>query len=266
MLRSRLLCSCVVLVLSSSSLGAFGCRSTARSGAAPTTEAVAAAAAALPVLRLADDTPNLLLTWLNDEGDFRVEERIDAVPPEHRKQVRVVVTDQTAGAGTSVYVADLSVKREDGTYAVSSLPRAEWEKLGADRRKTRMEAFAPVVAAPAAANAPGAAGSAEPSARPPDFAVGDSAVTAIVYGADWCKPCHDAERYLKSLGVAVTKKNIEESRAAQAEMQQKLARANRTGSSIPVIDVMGKILIGYSPGSLKQAVEAAKHAHAQKQG
>jgi glutaredoxin len=91
-------------------------------------------------------------------------------------------------------------------------------------------------------------------------------VTAIVYGADWCKPCHDAERYLKSLGVRVTKKNIEESRAAQAEMQQKLARAQRSGSSIPVIDVMGRILIGYSPGSLKQAVEAAKQARAQKQG
>lgn len=259
MLRQRLLCSCLLLLLSSSSLGAFGCRSTARSGAAPTTEAVAAAEAALPSLRLADDTPNLLLTWLSDDGDFRVEERIDAVPPEHRKQVRVVVTDQAAGAGTSVYVADLSVKREDGTYAVSTLPRAEWEKLGADRRKTRMEAFAPAVTAPADPTAAGAP-SAEPSARPPDFAVPEGAVTAIVYGADWCKPCHDAERYLKSLGVAVTKKNIEESRAAQAEMQQKLARANRAGSSIPVIDVMGRILVGYSPGSLKQAVEAAKHA------
>jgi glutaredoxin len=83
-----------------------------------------------------------------------------------------------------------------------------------------------------------------------------------VYGADWCKPCHDAERYLKSLGVAVTKKNIEESRAAQAEMQEKLARSNRAGSSIPVIDVMGKIFIGYSPQSLRQAVEAARNAAA----
>ena len=76
----------------------------------------------------------------------------------------------------------------------------------------------------------------------------------------------DLERYLKSLGVSVTKKNIEESRAAQAEMQQKLARANRSGSSIPVIDVMGRIFVGYSPGSLKQAVEAARHGNAAKHG
>ena len=267
MLQQRLLCSCIVLVLSSSILAAFGCRSTARSGPAPTAEAISSAEAALPPLRLADDTPNLLLTWLSDEGDFRVEEQIDKVPAEHRKQVRVVLTDQTAGSGSSVYVADLSVKRQDGTYAVSSLPRAEWEKLGADKRKTRMEAFAP--SAPSATGAAGSSGASsgeEPSAHPPDLGVAESAVTAIVYGADWCKPCHDAERYLKSLGVAVTKKNIEESRSAQAEMQEKLARAHRTGSSIPVIDVMGRILIGYSPGSLKQAVEAAKQARAQKQG
>ncbi|HKO94984.1 MAG TPA: glutaredoxin family protein, partial [Polyangiaceae bacterium] len=219
MLRRRLLRSCALLVLCSSSWGALACRSAARSGAAPTTEAVAGIEAALPGLRLTDDTPHLLLTWLNDEGDFRVEESIAAVPPEHRKQVRVVVTDQAAGAGSSVYVADLSGKREDGTYAVTSLPRAEWEKLGADRRKTRMEAFAPTAPGP---TPPAAAEGAEPAARPPDLAVAEGAVTAIVYGADWCKPCHDAERYLKSLGVAVTKKNIEESRAAQAEMQQKL--------------------------------------------
>ena len=264
MLRQRLLRSCVWLVVSSSIL-AFGCRNGARSGPAPTAEAIASAEAALPSLRLADDTPNLLLTWLSDDGDFRVEEQIDKVPPEHRKQVRVALTDQTAGSGSSVYVADLSVKREDGTYAVSSLPRAEWEKLGADKRKTRMEAFAPN-APTGAAGSSGASSGEEPSAHPPDLGITDSAVTAIVYGADWCKPCHDAERYLKSLGVAVTKKNIEESRSAQAEMQEKLARAHRTGSSIPVIDVMGRILIGYSPGSLKQAVDAAKQARAQKQG
>jgi hypothetical protein len=64
----------------------------------------------------------------------------------------------------------------------------------------------------------------------------------------------------------VTKKNIEESRAAQAEMREKLSRVNRTGSGIPVIDVMGKIFVGYSPGPLKQAVDAARHATVQKRG
>lgn len=212
---------------------------------------------ALPPLELRDDTQNLLLTWLGPDGDFHVVEKIDQVPAEHRQQVRVVQTTEAAGTGALVYVANLAEKRADGSYTVTTLPRSEWEKLGADRRKTRLEALAPGQPAPAAdPGQPNVAASNEAS----------SAISAIVYGADWCKPCHDAERYLKSLGVSVTKKNIEESRAAQAEMQEKLARVQRTGAGIPVIDVMGKIFVGYSPGSLKQAVDAARHATAPKRG
>jgi glutaredoxin len=178
--------------------------------------------------------------------------------------VRVVVTDQASGTGQTVYVADLTAKQSDGTYTVTTLPRAEWEKLGADRRKTRLEALAPGSPAPAADPArvlPNAAASDVDVVGDPTAPVHlGGPISAIVYGADWCKPCHDAERYLKSLGVSVTKKDIEESRAAQAEMQQKLVRVNRAGAGIPVIDVMGKIFVGFSPGSLKQAVEAAKSA------
>jgi glutaredoxin len=87
-------------------------------------------------------------------------------------------------------------------------------------------------------------------------------VVAIIYGASWCKPCHAAEDYLKGRGVTVVMKDIEASEAAQAEMQQKLARVGRAGASIPVIDVMGQILIGYSPGSLDSAIRTAQNAKA----
>jgi glutaredoxin len=213
----------------------------------------------LPPLELRGDTPNLLLTWVGEDGDFHVVESIDAIPVERRNPVRVVVIDHSAGTGQAVYVADFSARREDGTYAVTTLGRADWEKLGADLRKTRMEALAPDQ------DAKGAAPAGADSTRADPDGLG-AAISAIVYGADWCKPCHDAERYLKSLGVSVTKKNIEESRAAQAEMQEKLVRVNRGGASIPVIDVMGKIFVGYSPGHLKKAVDAAKHAAVQKRG
>lgn len=237
-------------------LGASACRSHTDPSSEVEPSALAPAVSeALPPLELTDDTPNLLLTWLGEEGDFHVAETIEAIPPERRRQVRVVVTDRGAGTGQLVYVADLGAKQADGTYPITTLPRGEWEKLGAALRKTRMEALAP--GQPGGSDLP--AGSESPEAL-------GGAISAIVYGADWCKPCHDAERYLKSLGVAVTKKNIEQSRAAQAEMQEKLVRANRAGASIPVIDVMGRIFVGYSPGPLKQAVDAAKHAAVQKRG
>lgn len=217
----------------------------------------------LPPLALGDTSANLLLTWVDDDGDFHVVEQIDAVPAEHRKQVRVVQTDRAAGTGSVVYVADLEQKRADGSYVVSTLPRSEWEKLGADRRQARLEQAAPGVLAP---GSPPPDGLDQPAAGEPAAAGESSAVTAIVYGADWCKPCHEAERYLRSLGVTVTKKDIEESRAAHAEMREKLLRVNRAGAGIPVIDVMGKIFVGYSPGPLKQAVDAARHATAPTRG
>jgi glutaredoxin len=201
---------------------------------------------------LRDDTPDLLLTWVDDKGDFHVVTKVDEVPEEAREQVRVVVTTREDGVGRLVYVADLRSKRPDGSYAVKTLTRAQWNDIGADRRKVRMEAVS----------------RSEPAEQPTGGNDGDeisedekrlnARVRAIVYGADWCKPCHDAEDYLRELGVDVTKKDIEESRAARAEMNEKLSEAGRMGASIPVLDVGGKILIGFSRPTVKQAVIAAR--------
>src|SRR5689334_22720414 len=54
---------------------------------------------ALPPLELRDETSDLLLTWLGPDGDFHVVEKIGDVPAEHRQQVRVVQTSETAGTG-----------------------------------------------------------------------------------------------------------------------------------------------------------------------
>jgi glutaredoxin len=83
-------------------------------------------------------------------------------------------------------------------------------------------------------------------------------VTATIYGASWCHPCHQAQELLESLGVKVTKKDIEESDAAQREMQEKLRKIHRGGGSIPVIDVMGQIFVGFSEGALRAAVARAR--------
>src|SRR5688572_33072023 len=46
----------------------------------------------LPALELREDTKNLLLTWVDDQGDFHVVEKVSDVPANGRAQVRVVVT------------------------------------------------------------------------------------------------------------------------------------------------------------------------------
>ena len=141
------------------------------------------------------------------------------------------------------------------------MSRAAWDELGAQRRKARMEKLSPSASAIVTGPAPGSSG--EPPApgskrvKPPG-----KKITAIVYGADWCKPCHDAERYLKRRGVSVVKKDVDNSEAAQQEMRRKLKRVGRGGASIPVVDVMGQILVGFSPRALDRAIETARNAKA----
>jgi glutaredoxin len=189
----------------------------------------------LPPLRLTDETRDLLLTWVDDEGNFKVATSRAEVPDAARRQVRVVVGGSEDGTGELVYVADLSERREDGTYAVSVKPRAAWDEVGAQKRSARLEELAP-------AKVP----EAKPEARGP----------VIIYGASWCKPCHDAEAYLKAKGIPVVVKDIEKDALAQAEMGEKLRRAHLPGASIPIIDVHGRLLVGFSVSALDQALKA----------
>lgn len=204
----------------------------------------------LPALVVKPDTPHLLITWVDEHGDFHVVQKPGDVPATAREKVRIVVADKEAGTGESVYVTNLNESAPDGSFRLQTISRAAWDELGASRRKARLEALAPPSAAPSASPAPPGSGAAA-GQRPA------ASIQAVVYGADWCQPCHDAERYLRQRGVTVVKKDVEESEAAAAEMRAKLERAGLRGASIPVIDVMGRVLVGFSPSALDRALEAA---------
>lgn len=209
----------------------------------------------LPALTLRDDTPNLMLTWLDDKGETHVELHPPDVPAAGRDLVRAVVTDREEGTRDLFYVVDLTKKRDDGSYLAQTMPRRSWEALIAKRREEYIARTSP----PPQPALPGASGAPSPNAPAPQGPVAPpgTGLTAIIYGADWCKPCHEAEDYLKSKGVAVIHKDVEESAAAQAEMREKLAKTGQHGGSIPVIDVRGQIIVGFSRGSLDRAIARA---------
>ena len=60
--------------------------------------------------------------------------------------------------------------------------------------------------------------------------------------------------------MKVIYKDVEENEIYAREMRAKLARANQRTASIPIIDVMGQILVGFEPRALDRAVEAAKNS------
>ncbi|HEX9296807.1 MAG TPA: glutaredoxin domain-containing protein [Polyangiaceae bacterium] len=199
----------------------------------------------LPALTLTDDTPDLLMTWVDGRGDAHTAKKPADVPMEGRDQVRVMMTTREEGTRNLFYVANLTVKNLDGTYPVTTMPRVEWDAMIAKRR----QAFAASSAAPKNDEPPSPGAQADP-AVPASF-------TVIVYGAAWCGACHEAVAYLKRRKVPVVEKDIEQDPAAEQEMRTKLARAGFHGGSIPVIDVKGKILIGFEPHALEAAVRGA---------
>jgi glutaredoxin len=207
----------------------------------------------LPSLSIGDDTPNLMLTWVDTKGETHVELRPADVPAEGRPLVRVVVADREDGTGELFYVVDLTKKRDDGTWVAQTMPRRAWEALIAKRREEHIAKTAPPPPPPPAVGTSGAP-AAPPPPSPPTAMGG---LTAIIYGADWCGPCHEAAAYLKSKGVQVVEKNVEKSPEAQAEMRSKLAKSGRHGGSIPVIDVRGQVVVGFSKSSLDRAIATA---------
>ena len=222
-------------------MGCSGCRKSHEDdGTSPTSKE-------LPKIELRDDTTDLVLTWLDAKGDFHVVQKVADVPVEGRDAVRVYVLGKQEGTEDLFYVADLRTRTAEGAYAVSTMSRGEWEQLAERRRSKTM-----------AAAGPSGSGSGRPppaSTEPPTVTAPISKLTVIVYGAEWCQPCHEAMKYLRRKGINAVEKNIEEDDGARKEMEQKLRRAGIAGrGSIPVIDVRGRILQGFSARELDKAI------------
>ncbi len=197
---------------------------------APTTDAVI-----LPVVT--DASTDLLLTWIDDKGEFHVEQKVADVPVGARDVVRVADPVKDPPKLDDVFVADLRNAGAEGAYPVRTMSRTEFEKIAVERRQKGGS----VLAAKAAESAPPGA------ARP----------AVIIYGASWCGPCHQAAAYLKQRGVPFIEKDIEQDGGAAREMQAKLATAGMRGGSIPVLDVRGKVLVGFDERAVDRALGQA---------
>ncbi len=229
----------------------------------------------LPSLRIGDATPNLMLTWIDGHGGTHVEVSPNRVPDEGRRLVRVIVTGREEGTGDPIYVADLTKRDTDGTYGTKPMSRQDWENE-IERRRGAVAALPegeelephghhggdPHGAPHPVPQGPDPGGPADPGGHDPsqgDPGPGDALknVKVIIYGASWCGPCHMAQDHLRKKHVSFVFKDVDEDHDAQAEMSAKLAKVGGRTGSIPVIDVGGRIMVGYDERALDQALERA---------
>jgi glutaredoxin len=82
--------------------------------------------------------------------------------------------------------------------------------------------------------------------------VATNAVSVTVYGASWCPSCRQTRTWLDEKSIPYVEKDIDESMVAR----QTLRQLNPSGT-IPVIDVDGQVVLGYSPQAIERAIRAA---------
>ncbi|OQX67979.1 MAG: hypothetical protein B6A08_12400 [Sorangiineae bacterium NIC37A_2] len=179
--------------------------------------------------------PNLAFVWVDKEGNFQTTTDRNEIPDGSKDPVRILGLSEGNIDPSRVIVTNLAAGGDKAKARTMS--RDEWESQGKALRQARVDAARP-----------------RPVQREE---VQEGALSAIIYGASWCKPCHMAEEYLKMKGVRVTMKDIEEEPGANAEMRQKLSSAGLSGASIPVLDVGGTILVGFSTSAVDRALERA---------
>ncbi len=207
-----------------------------------------------PAITVKDDSQGLLLTWIDEKGNFHVEQKVTDVPLVGRDAVRVVDPEKDDGTHEGkVYVADLRIKSPDGTYPVQAMTRADFDKLAVARREKLGPTLASAAPSASASAAPtttstGGGGAHDPgTGRPP----------VIIYGASWCGACHEAAAYLRRKGIPYVEKDVEKDSGANDEMKAKLRRFGLPNGSIPVIDVRGKVMVGFDPTEVDEALGKA---------
>ncbi|HTB76407.1 MAG TPA: glutaredoxin domain-containing protein [Polyangiaceae bacterium] len=197
------------------------------------------------------ESTGLLLTWIDDKGDFHVETAVTDVPIMGRDVVRVEdpARDESAHPD-QVVVADLRQAGADGAFPVHTMSRADFEAMAVARR----EKTGPTMASAGPAQAPPGGGPPGDTANSKHAA---KAAVVVIYGAEWCGACHEAAKYLRSKGIPYVDKDIEKDPDAAREMQQKLAKNGMHEGSIPVIDVRGKVMVGFNPAEIDAALGQA---------
>lgn len=186
----------------------------------------------------------LLYTYVDDKGAFVTTDKAEEVPPGSRRLVRVVDPRKPADDRqdtTRVYALDLGELLAAGKAEARALSREAFE-TGA------LAQLPPGDSSPLA----GPHGPALPEEPLPgiDGGAGNMPPVVILYGTPWCGACKAAKKYLASKHIPYAYKNIESDPAAARELRAKAARLGVPADRVPILDVRGRLLLGFDPARL----------------
>jgi len=189
------------------------------------------------------DSP-LLYTYVEPKGTFATTDKADDVPENARRLVRVIDPSRPAPERTDttkVHAVDLGELLGSGKVQARLLSREAFEtgalaQLPPGESSLMAGPHGPAIADDVA----GVDAGALPSGAP----------VVILYGTPWCGACKSAKQYLASKHVPFAYKDIENDPAAARELQAKAARMGIPTDRVPIIDVRGRLLLGFDKARL----------------
>lgn len=247
----RDLIAAVALVTLSSMAGCKSSRGAADAGAATVTAADGAVQEARPAVpfEVRADGRDVLFLWFDERGASHSATQVESIPEARRGLVRVDPTRPELRQPGWIYVADLRSPSPQGTFAARSVRADELSQQIMAMRGVNGPLGSQPQAPPTEPSQPS-----QPSVAQAGAHGQPSSPGVIIYGASWCHACHDAANWLRAHNVAFVEKDIEQDPAAQAEMVQKAQRAGIPLGSIPIIDVRGHMMQGFSAPAIDQAL------------
>ncbi len=217
-------------------LASAGCRrgATPAPAAGDGGAAVASTPVPEPGFTVRAESTDVVFFWYDQQGASHPVTRASEVPESSRELVRVDPSRPELRTPGWVWVANLRAPSPAGVFPL---------------RAVRSESLGAVLLARGGQEGP--LGSSAPVA---DAATAHGPSQVIVYGASWCSACHQAAAYLTQRHVAFVEKDIEQDAAAAQEMRQKAQRAGVPTGSIPILDVRGHIMAGFSAQAIERAL------------
>lgn len=224
----------VALVL----VGALACRRGATTAPAVDGAAVSADPVPEPGFTVRTDSTDVVFSWFDAQGQSHAVTRASEVPESARELVRVDPSRPELRRPGWIWMTNLRAPTTNGVLGL---------------RAVKAESLATVLLARVGQEGP--LGSAAPAVTPDaGSAAAHGPSQVIVYGASWCSACHQAAAYLTRRHVAFVEKDIEQDAAAAQEMREKAQRAGVATGSIPILDVRGHVMVGFSAEAIDRAL------------
>ncbi|MEW5738197.1 MAG: glutaredoxin domain-containing protein [Myxococcota bacterium] len=76
----------------------------------------------------------------------------------------------------------------------------------------------------------------------------------VLYATSWCGYCRKAREYFNKKGVKYVERDIEKDEGAAQELAAKASAAGVRPQGVPVIDVRGKLILGFDRAALDDAL------------